>query len=155
MAIKLNDLANEVLSNPCFGFIGTLNESNQPVMTRVFGFKYDDSLTAFTVYTFKKDARRVAHHLSEVSKLAATISNALDFKTIQFKGTYRHHYEVSDEEMNYSRDCNSKQIEIMKMFNISKETFCNWKYEPSMAIVMDVDEIFDQTPKINTGNKIN
>ena len=59
MALELNDLIKEVLSVPAFGFMGTVNDSNQPVITRIFGFKYDDPLTTLTLYTFKKDAQRV------------------------------------------------------------------------------------------------
>lgn len=155
MAIILNDFVKEVLTSPCYGFVVTINESNQPVMTRFFGFKYDDPLETLTVYTFKKDAQRVIDELSDSAKLAATVSNAMDFKTIQFKGTYQRHYDVADEEMNYARECNAKQVEIMAMFGISKEVFASWHFEPSVAISINVEEIFDQTPKVNAGNKIN
>jgi len=42
----------------------------------------------------------------------------------------------------------------MEMFGIPKEVFANWNFEPSVAISINVEEIFDQTPKVNTGNKI-
>ncbi|MCK5700020.1 MAG: pyridoxamine 5'-phosphate oxidase family protein [Cyclobacteriaceae bacterium] len=155
MAIALNDFVREVLNSPCFGFIGTLNKSNQPVITRVFGFKYDDTLSVFTMYTFAKDTQRLVDHLNKLSKVSATLTNAINFKTLQFKGTYRNHYLAPDEEMIYAKECNIKQAEIMKMLGISNEVFANWKYEPSVAIAMNVDALFDQTPKINTGNKIN
>lgn len=155
MAIELNEFATYVLANPCFGFVGTVNEVNQPVMTRLFGFNYDNPITTFTVYTFKNDALRLVDHLSKKTKLSATISNAMDFKTLQFKGTYHDHYDAPDEEMHYPREFNSKQAEIMQMLGISNEAFANWKYEPAMAVVMNVVEIFDQTPKVGTGNKIN
>lgn len=155
MVIAINDFVREVLDSPCFGFVGTINKSNQPVMTRGFGFKYNDPLTAFTMYTFKKDFQRLVDYLSEAAKMSATITNAVNFKTVQFKGTYQHHYDTPDEEMIYAQECNNKQGEIMKMFGVSNQVFANWKYKPSVAVVMNVDELFDQTPKINTGNKIN
>ncbi len=155
MAIKLNDFVKEVLDAPCYGFIGAINASNQPVITRFFGFKYDDPLTTLTLYTFKKDAQHVVDQLSDGVKIAATTSNAMNYSTIQFKGTYQRHYDVPDEEMNYARQCNAKQAKIMKMFGISKEIWANWNFEPSLAISINVEELFDQTPKINTGNKIN
>jgi len=155
MAIELNDFVREVLDSPCFGFVGTIDQTSQPVMTRGFGFKFDEALATFTMYTFQKDFQRLIDHLSEVAKVSATITNATDFKTVQFKGTYLNHYMTPDKEMIYAHECNSKQAEIMKMFGLSNEVFANWKYSPSVAIVMNVHEMFDQTPKINTGNKIN
>jgi general stress protein 26 len=154
MAIELNELIKEVLSVPAFGFIGTIDDSNQPVMTRIFGFKNDDPLTTLTLYTFKKDAQRVVNHLSEQSKISVTTCDATNFKTVQFKGTYKSRYDVPEEELHYVRDANAKQVEIMNMLGIPKEVFANWKYEPTLAIVMEINEIFDQTPRINTGNKI-
>ena len=154
MALELNDLIKEVLSVPAFGFIGTINDSNQPVITRIFGFKYDDPLTTLTLYTFKKDAQRVVNYLSGQSKMSATTCDATNFKTVQFKGTYHSHYDVPEEEMHYVRDSNAKQVEIMNMIGIPKEVFANWKFEPTLAIAMEIDEIFDQTPRINAGNKI-
>ena len=154
MALELNDLIKEVLSVPAFGFIGTINDSNQPVITRFFGFKYDDPLTTLTLFTFKKDAQRVVNHLSGQSKISATASDATNFKTVQFKGTYMRHYDVQEEEMHYARDTNAKQAEIMKIIGVPVEAFYNMKFEPSLAIVMEIDEIFDQTPRNNAGNKI-
>ena len=155
MPIILNDFVKEVLDAPCYGFLGVINESYQPVITRFFGFKYDNPLTILTLYTFKKDAQRVVNQLSEGVKIAATTSNAMDYKTIQFKGTYLKHYDVPQDEMNYARQCNAKQAKIIEMFGISNKVWANWSFEPSVAIAINVKELFDQTPKINTGNKIN
>ena len=155
MAILLNEFVKEVFEAPCFGFVGTINETGQPVMTRFFGYKYDDPFTTITLYTFKKDTQEVVDQLTDDSKLTATLSNALDFKTIQVKGSYQRHYDVPEEEMNFAREKNAKQVEIMKAIGISNEVFANWKFEPSLAITINVEELFDQTPKINAGNKIN
>ena len=154
MAIELNDFVRDVLAAPCFGFVVTINDSNQPVMTRFFGFKHDDQLTTLTLFTFKKDAKHVLDHLSAKDKIAATTSNALNFNTLQFKGTFQDHYDVQEDEMHHIRDTNAKQTEIMKMIGVPDGAVANWKYEPSVAIIMNVEEIFDQTPKVNTGNKI-
>ena len=154
MAIELNDFVKEILSGPCFGFVATINQSNQPVITRLFGFKHDEPLTTLTVYTFKKDAQRVVNLLSDRVKLTVTLSNATNFQTVQFKGSYKSHYDAHEEEKHYARDCNAKQAEIMEKFGVPREVFASWKYEPTVAIAMNVDEIYDQTPKIDAGKKI-
>ena len=106
MAIELNDFIKDVLEAPCFGFGGTIDGSKQPVITRIFGFKYDDPLVNFTAYTFRNDARHVVNHLSIGSKMSATITNVKNFSTIQFNGSYKKHYDVTEDEMHYARDCN-------------------------------------------------
>jgi len=155
MGIELDDLMLDVLTSEAFGFIGVVADSKQPVITRLFGFKYDNPITTLTVYTFKKDAQRVVDILSKGSKLSITVSNVLNYKTCQFKGTYHSHYITPEEEMHYLRENNIKQGKHMNAFGVSSEVWESWKFEPSVAIVMNVEEIFDQTPRVNTGNKIN
>ena len=155
MGIELNELMLDVLTSEGFGFIGAVTDSKRPVMTRFFGFKYDNPITTLTVYTFKKDAQRVVDLLSKGSKLSIAISNVSNFKTCQFKGIYHSHYITPEEEMHYPRENNIKQAKFMNMFGVPTEVWESWKFEPSVAIVMNVEEIFDQTPKVNTGNKIN
>ncbi len=155
MAIQLNDLVREVLDAPSFGFVCTINESKQPVMTRVFGYKFDDPLTILTIYTYKKDALQVVDQLHDGSNITATISSAADFKTVQFKGTYNQHADASNQELDIIRAHTARQAEILKMMGIPNEVFASWKYEPAVGISINVKELFDQTPKINAGNKIN
>jgi len=154
MAKELNDLVKDVLEAPSFGFVVTINESNQPVMTRIFGFKYDDPITTLTVYTYKEDAQHVIDQLSHDKKISVTTSNATNFNTIQFKGRYQSHYDVQEDEMHYTRESSVKQAKIMAAFGVPEGAFESWKKEPSVAIVINVDELYDQTPKINAGNKI-
>ena len=155
MGIELNDLMLDVLTSEGFGFIGAVTDSKQPVIARFFGFKYDNPITTLTVYTFKKDAQRVVDLLSKGSKLSIAVSNVSNFKTCQFKGIYHSHYITPEEEMHYPRENNIKQAKFMNMFGVPTEVWESWKFEPSVAIVMNVEEIFDQTPRVNTGNKIN
>lgn len=154
MAIELNDLMRDVLNSEAYGFVGAINSSNQPVVTRFFGFIHDDPMTTLTAYTFKKDAKHVLEHLSDGSKMAITLSNTMNYNTCQFKGTYQRHYNTTEDEMPIIHKNNAKQAKIMEMFGIQREAFASWKYEPSVAIVLNVEEVFDQTPKINTDGKI-
>ena len=155
MQIELNNFVKEVLNAPCFGFIGTVDQSGHPVITRIFGYKHDSPLTTLTVYTFSKDAQRVKVALKKGDKITATTSNSTNFKTVQFKGRFISSYPVSDNEIKIIESFNEKQGEILAQMGIPQAVYANWKYTPSLAFEIEVSEIFDQTPKVNSGQKIN
>jgi len=150
----ITEFVREVLDKPCFGFVAAINESGHPQMSRFFGFNYDPELTTFTSYTFIKDFQKMRDHILSGEKISIVVSSPVDFKTIQLKGTLNRIYETPENEMNIPRSCNKTQSEIMERWGIPKEVFANWNFEQSVAVVMNVDEIFDQTPKVDTGKKI-
>ena len=150
----INDFISEVLDNPCFGFVTALNNAGQPEMSRYFGFRYDNELNTFTAYTFAKDFQKMRDHIIPGQKISMAASSPEDLKTIQLKGTLNRIYDTPEKEMEIPKLCNNMQAEIMARWGIPKEVFANWHLQQSVAIVMNVEEIYDQTPKINTGKKI-
>lgn len=154
-ASLFDKIVTDVLEKPCFGFVCGLNAVNHPVMSRFFGFAYKEDLSTFTGYTFARDFLKMRKHLTPGDKITFVVSSPLDFKTIQLKGTLQRIYDTPEEEMQIPSSCNQLQSEILQRWGISNETFANWSFQQSVAVVLNVDEIFDQTPKINTGQKIN
>lgn len=156
MAIEITDKIREVLEAHCFGFLTLTDGDGQPILARHFGYTWDEPLTRLIIYTFIKDVQPMALYFSQETKLAMVAANGATFKTLQFKGTYHKHYMAREEEMDTVRKFNSAQADLMlTFFGLSEETFANWNYAPALAVVMDINEIYEQTPKKNTGNKIN
>ena len=151
----INELVQEVLSKPCFGFVAGLDEAGHPEISRCFGFNYDKEQSTLTVYTFKKDFQKMRDHLSAGEKISVALCNAENFKTIQFKGTLNLIYDTPEHEMTYPRSCNTKQVDIMAGWGVPNQVFANWSFEQSVTVVMDVHEMYDQTPRPNAGKKIN
>ena len=150
-----NDLVREVLQKPCFGFICALNEANHPILARIFGFHFEAERHTLTAYAFNKDFQPMQEHLSAGAKITMVLSSSLDYHTIQLKGTFTKAYETPEEELKYPRSCNRQQVDIMNGWGVPEEVFANWSFEPSISVAMEVNEIFDQTPRPNTGKKIN
>jgi general stress protein 26 len=155
VGIAINDFVKELLEKPCFGFVAGLDEAGHPEMSRCFGFNYDTEQNTLTVYTFKKDFQKMQDHLSAGDKISVALSNAQNFKTIQFKGTLNRIYDTPEHEMTYPRSCNTMQADIMASWGVPNQVFANWSFEQSVTVVMDVNEMFDQTPRPKAGEKIN
>lgn len=150
-----NSLVSDVLQKPCFGFICALNEADHPILARIFGFNFDPKKNTLTAYAFKKDFQAMQNNFTSGVKIAMALSSSLDYHTIQLKGTLNKFYNTPEEEMKYPRSCNGKQVDIMNGWGIPKDVFANWSFEQSISVMMDVNEIFDQTPWPNAGKKIN
>ncbi len=147
-------LINEVTSAPAMGFLAVADSNNQLVISRHYAFKYHEESSVFTVYSYSKDAQLVLEHLSVGKKIAAVSSDATNFNTLQFKGSYLRHYPVEGaEELAFVEQNNQKQMAIMEMFGIG-QMFKKWHYLPSTAIVFTVEEIFEQSPRTETGKQI-
>ena len=154
-AIAINEFVKEVLDKPCFGFVAGLDEAGHPEMSRCFGFTFEAEENTLTVYTFTKDFQKMGDHLAAGDKISIALSNAQNFKTVQFKGTLNQIYDTPEQEMAIPRSCNKKQADIMASWGVSKQVFANWSFEQSVTVVMDVNEMYDQTPRPKAGAKIN
>ena len=151
---KLDKIVSEVLNKPCFGFVCGKNALNHPIMSRYFGFTFNPDLSKFTAYTFEKDFKKMQPFIATGDRISAVASSPLDYKTIQLKGTLHSIYDTPDEEMSFPESCNIQQSEIIQRWGIPGEVFTKWSYKQSVAVVMNVEEIYDQTPKTNTGQRI-
>lgn len=148
------ELIKEIISMPTMGFLTVVNENNVPIMTRHFAYKMTDDMSELTIYAYKPDAERLFPYFKPDQKIAAVTASATNAQSLQHKGVYITHYDVdSDAELDFIKDNNKKQRDIMEMFGVA-QLIDNWRYEPSVAIKMRIDEIFEQTPRPDTGKII-
>jgi hypothetical protein len=155
MAIVLADFAKETLNLRCFGFLSSVNSDKRSEMTRVFGYSFDESTGIVKILIYKGDSAKLLACLSQTKKMAFVASDPMSFKTIQMKGDLLSYSDASPEETNLITGIfNTKRKEVFTMFGLPETIGDNWNILPALSIKMQCNEIYDQTPRINTGNKI-
>ena len=81
-------------------------------------------------------------------------ANPIMLECYQFKGIYLRSNEASDEDRtlveNWLKDFN----DIMIKYELEDRIVYNLQHEPIVVIEFEIDQIFEQTPKIGTGNPI-
>ena len=56
--IEINELVQEVLSKPCFGFVVGLDEVGHPEISRCFGFNFDTEQAELVLGYARKNGQR-------------------------------------------------------------------------------------------------
>ena len=124
-----------------------------PTYARVVGAKLlDDNI--IKVIIAKETAELTLKNLEENKMIAFVQANPIGFECYQYKGNYLRSYEASDEDRtlveNWLKDFN----DIMAKYELEDRIVYNLLHEPIVVIEFEIDQIFEQTPKIGTGNPI-
>lgn len=155
MAIVITDFVRETLGCYCFGFVSSFNGNKRNEMTRVFGYSYNEPAGIMTIMVLKEDSTKLLACLSQTNKITFVGSDPMTFNSIQIKGDYLSHEDASAEEINLIKTgFHDKRKAVYKMFGLPENITDNAKIFPALSIKMECKEIYNQTPRINTGNKI-
>ncbi|MEM1215669.1 MAG: hypothetical protein AAGJ82_08295 [Bacteroidota bacterium] len=148
-------LIKDVFAEPSFGFVTAPDASGQPRMTRIYAYSSNADLSQLSLFVFGPDAEPVLANLEEGKPLAAVLSRASDFRTIQCKGAYRGSHAPAAEELTILRNHNGAQFKMVnEFFGWTQENWSSWNIEPALVINIAVQAVFEQTPQPNTGQKI-
>jgi hypothetical protein len=156
MAIVFTDFVKKTLGLRCFGFVASFDgNKKRSEMTRVFGYSLDEPAGILTVLVYKGDSAKLLACLSQTKKLTVVNSDPMSFKTLQIKGDFLSHSDASPEEINLIKnEFGNRRTEVFTMFGLPASIGDNLNSLPALSIKMQCKEIFDQTPRLNTGNKI-
>jgi hypothetical protein len=155
MAIVITDFVKETLARHCLGFISSFNGSNKNEMTRAFGYSFNEPAGIMTIMVLKEDSARLLACLAQTKKLAFVASDPMTHHTLQIKGDYMSHADASPEEVNLIKnEFDQKWRAVFKMFHCPDNFVENLKMLPALSLKMECKEIYNQTPRINPGNKI-
>lgn len=146
----------EILTQPLSSAIGTVNTSNIPYFTRVFGVHLDPQSGDLKVVIPKETAQRALSDLSSNDKIALTICSEIDNTTYQVKGQAVGVAESSAAENEEAEMAKHKLVvsAAASMGDYIANLFDQYIVSPGWTVTIRVAEIFNQTPGKNAGKKI-
>ena len=107
-----------------------------------------------TIYTVKHTSKKAIDNIEDNKLISITMVSALSYECYQFKGkciTYRDSNENDQSKIDsYMKDFNNTLVKI----GVKDGLLFKWPTQPSLAIEMKVEEIFEQTPKVGAGSSI-
>ena len=132
--------------------MGTRDASMVPEFQRVLGARVVDGnhiLFFFDGPTARHTIRNLEQHpLFSVT----TCSNT--FESYQFKGTAIRWAEATDEENEMVKQYLKKFNDAMIVFGLRDRLVYNYPHTKMMTVMMEVTDVFEQTPKTGTGQKV-
>ncbi len=136
-------------------WISNCSMERTPDMARLLGARVEPDGEHLTIYVPVPYAKDFILNLSPVGKLAFLFAVIYDNTSFQLKGTYVSHWSCTDDEIDFQRNyVQAFCRELTKQgFNNPKVPFKVYFQQPSIAVRMKVEEIYEQTPKEGTGEQ--
>ena len=133
--------------------MGTRDSNMVPEYTRVLGAWITDSGT-LKVQIAKINSDMALSNLDDNGQIAITLANPPSYECYQAKGKsidYSDSMEEDQEKLKHYLEIFDKEVQSV---GVPAGAIYSWPNSPSVVIEIEVQEIFDQTPKIGAGNSI-
>jgi len=133
--------------------LGTRDKNLKPTNNRVLAAKATDKNT-IKVTIAKKTAEKALKNLDDNKMISLVQAYPLTFESYQFKGTMiSYHVSTSEEKIdvdNYLENMN----ETVQKIGIKDGAIYTWPHDSTITIEFEVEQIFEQTPKVGTGDPL-
>jgi hypothetical protein len=144
----------EFIHGNTFIYIGARNEKKQTTVNRVLGAKVNSDADSFTCFIPKAVADKLVSYLETCNKAAVIMGTLPSNEAFQFKGTCTSIRVANDGELAYMQVYLDKMSAHGKQFGIPEELFGDFVVDPSIAVTLKVEEIYDSTPGPGAGKLI-
>lgn len=126
-----------------------------PDLVRLMGVRVEPDHEHLTLYVPVPLGRKVIANLTPAATLAFLFAVIHDNTSFQCKGKYVSHRPCTEEEVAFQRRyVQGFCRELTRQGLLDQEAFFKvYFHQPSIALRMRVEEIYEQTPRAGTGGK--
>ena len=134
---------------------GSVGEKNVCELTRVSGFMIEEDNEHITFFLPKGLFAIIEPTLKTGSKISFLMASILNFESYQVKGVYKSHQLCTEESVDYYRLKVLKIIDILSGMGLDGNSVFGFLLDqPSVAVTIHCNEMYEQTPKPGTGGKL-
>jgi hypothetical protein len=145
----------KIFSGSMVSHLGSRDARLQTSEVMVWGVKIDSGKKQLTAFIPKQVAERTINNLQSTKKVAITVGEPLSHELYQFKGDYISHADATaEEEILQDQYINTFYEKYLKLFGYPPEIVDSVNYKPSVAVTLQFEEIYVQTPGPNAGSRI-
>ena len=156
--LMISDRFVEFINNNVVAYtLGTRNAKLEPWVGKPRGVTISDDRKSFTMLIPEVAIECHLENMENNGEVSLNIVSIPKFESYQFKGTYTSNAPCTDEEVQVIKDWKTKFCEGCEVIGYPEQLIRSMDLqilEPAIAITFEVKEIFEQTPKPGTGNKI-
>jgi hypothetical protein len=134
--------------------VGTRDRDLMPECTRAWGIQIGPDRATATIFLSESIAGKTLENLRENRLIAVSCTRPTDHIACQLKGRVRDMRPLTVGDHETSRRWHRDFMGELRAIGVPPELTEAWIAEPSLAIDIDVTDVFEQTPGPGTGNKI-
>jgi hypothetical protein len=137
-------------------FAGLRDRDLVPFGHRVSGWSVGADQRTMTIFFPNDFTERLIELLLENGELAVTIEESGSNETYQFKGRYRHHREIRENDFESVERIRRRFVRNLKEFysHAPEAVLQAFVSPPSLAVDFDVLEVYLQTPGPGAGTRL-
>ena len=148
-----NELA-DFLDGGLSMLVASADDRARPECARAAGLRLDRSRDRLTLFLPTMGAERTLANLAGNGRIAVTFSRMHDHRTYQLKGRVRGITDTSVDDQAQQQRWLAAFIEQLAIVGTSRSTARRWRITPSVAVEIDVEELYEQTPGPGAGRKV-
>lgn len=142
------------LAQPVALWMANADDHGVPALTRCAGVVVLDQ-RMLTVFVPEALGREFLANLREAAPITLSATDVPTYQSYQYKGIFRGLRECTEQEIALQRAALDDFTCLLESLGFSKESFFkSYFHQPSFAVLCEVTEVFDQTPRKGTGVSI-
>ncbi|MGZ9189451.1 MAG: hypothetical protein ACXW39_05280 [Nitrospira sp.] len=134
--------------------VGTRDGALIPECTRAWGIRVAPDRSTMTILLAETFAGKTLDDLRANGMIAVTCTRPTDHLTCQLKGRVRSITPVTSNDRALSQRWHREFTAELKAIGVSSTLSEGWIVEPTVAVEVDVTDVFDQTPGPGAGQKV-
>jgi len=134
--------------------VGTRDKDRRPEVLRAVGVAVGAARSTLTVYVPAELAERTLANLEDNGELAITFSHVIDHRTVQLKGKLVSLRRSRRNERALQERWLAAFAEQLRMVGFSRRLALRIRIWPSLALEVEVRDLFAQTPGPGAGRRI-
>ena len=144
------------LKLPLSFWLATSSLENIPEPIKCTGVKFDPDTEVFTCFIPLRFMNVGFQHLRENPVIALVVTEVHSFESYQYKGNFLSYRPCTEAEVDFQLKYMEEFSDILGSFGHSKMGLYNayFKYRPIIALDFQVTQVFDQSPRAGTGEKV-
>ncbi len=134
--------------------LGTRDSDLVPEYNRGLG-AYVTGSNIIKVHIAKITSERALSNLEDNGMIALTMGNVQTYETYQAKGKAISFLDATEEEQKKVEEYMRNIDEVLvQLFGMASRAVYTFPHNPTVVIEIEVQELFDQTPKIGAGERL-
>jgi predicted pyridoxine 5'-phosphate oxidase superfamily flavin-nucleotide-binding protein len=144
----------ELLQTGVSVVVGTRDASLTPECTRAWGIRVETDGASVTIFLAETIAQKTLENLRENGMLAVSCTRPTDHLACQLKGRARNIRAIKTADREASQRWRRDFLAELTAIGVPSELTQAWIVEPTLAVEMDVTDVFEQTPGPGAGVKV-
>jgi hypothetical protein len=134
--------------------VGTVDAQGTPSCCHAAAIRPDNDLRTVAVYLPIATSQQVIQDIATTHRLAVAATQVIEHFSVQLKGTAQTARLARDDEAAFVEANHQAYMDVLHTIGIPRRLTRTLTHWPAFVVDMVVDEVFEQTPGPNAGERL-